>query len=177
MVLIVVLYKIDSLLKIIIKKIRKTMGEAKQMSQKTKRILIPILASLVVAAGGVAITAQFPEITGTVAEAASVRVEDSDTSKEEDFWIDGIYEYGELKSYRIFSYEGTASNVIIPSFYEGKPITIIGSRSFRNNKNITNVTIPNSIVEIDGEAFSGCTGLTGITIPEGVKTIGYNVFS
>ena len=91
MVVIVVLYKIDSLLKIIINKIRKTMGEAKQMSQKTKRILIPILASLVVVAGGVAITAQFPEITGTVAEAASVSAEDSDISKEEDFGFSGVY--------------------------------------------------------------------------------------
>ena len=107
MVLIVVLYKIDSLLKIIINKIRKTMGEAKQMSQKTKRILIPILASLVVAAGGVAITAQFPEITGTVAEAASVRVEDSETSKEEDFGFGGRYnDNDELESYSIDSYEG-----------------------------------------------------------------------
>ncbi len=147
------------------------------MSQKTKRILIPILASLVVAAGGVAITAQFPEITGTVAEAASVSVEDSDVSREEDFGFSGVYEYGELKSYWIWDYEGTASNVIIPSTYNGKPVTRIGTNVFKNNKNITNVTIPNSIVEIDGEAFSGCTGLTGITIPEGVKTIEYGVFS
>lgn len=147
------------------------------MSQKTKRILIPILASLVVAAGGVAITAQFPEITGTVAEAASVRVEDSDTSKEEDFSFGQVLNYGEVESYYIYAYNGTASNVIIPSSYKGKSITSIRTGTFRNNKNITNVTIPNSIVEIDGEAFSGCTGLTDITIPEGVKTIEYGVFS
>lgn len=153
MVLIAVLYKIDSLLKTIIKKIRKTMGEAKQMSQKTKRILIPILASLVVAAGGVAITAQFPEITGTVAKAASVRVEDSDTSKEEDFGFSSVYEDGEFKSYEVSSYKGTASNVIIPSTYNGKPVTGIGWNAFKNNTSIKKVIIPNGVTEIGMYAF------------------------
>lgn len=178
MVLIVVLYKIDSLSKIIINKIRKTMGEVKQMSQKTKRILIPILASLVVAAGGIAITAQFPEITGTVAEAASVRVEDSDTSKEEDFEIDVIVndDY-EIESYSIISYKGTASNVVIPSTYNGKSVTVIESDAFRENTSIKKVIIPDSITTIGSESFLGCINLDDIIIPDSVEMIYGGAFS
>lgn len=137
------------------------------MSQKTKRILIPILASLVVAAGGVAITAQFPEITGTVAEAASVSVEDSDTSKEEDFGFNSNWDDdGKIKSYNIISYRGTASNVIIPDTYNGKPVTGIGWNAFKNNTTITRITIPESIERIDDTSFKGCTNLTSITLPQ-----------
>ncbi len=136
------------------------------MSQKTKRILIPILASLVVAAGGVAITAQFPEITGTVAEAASISVEDSDTSKEEDFGFSGVYKDRELKSYAISSYSGTASHIVVPSTYNGKPVTEIEEWAFRNNSIITSIAIPENIEYISGNAFKGCTNLTRITFPQ-----------
>lgn len=150
MVLIVVLYKIDSLLKTIIKKIRKTMGEAKQMSQKTKRILIPILASLVVAAGGVAITAQFPEITGTVAEAASVSAEDSD---------DGISGEG-------YSFDSTTKVLKIS--------TNDGVSNYRNDSNIDkanieSVELTEDVTRLNKGAFQGCSSLKRLIVPGFIK--------
>ena len=44
----------------------------------------------------------------------------SDTSKEEDFSFGQVLNYGEVESYYIYAYNGTASNVIIPSSYKGK---------------------------------------------------------
>ena len=41
---------------------------------------------------------------------------------------------------------------------------------------LTSITIPNNITSIGGGAFSGCTGLTSITIPNSVTSIGGSAF-
>ena len=41
---------------------------------------------------------------------------------------------------------------------------------------LTSITIPNSVTTIGERACSGCTGLTSVTIPEGVTAIGYGAF-
>ena len=50
--------------------------------------------------------------------------------------------------------------------------TVIGV----NNKNITHITIPNSVTTIEGSAFSGCSSLQSIDIPNSVTTIGNSAF-
>ena len=45
-----------------------------------------------------------------------------------------------------------------------------------NCKNLTSVTIPNSITHIEDWAFSGCTNLKSITIPQSVVYIGEKAF-
>ncbi|MBQ9693489.1 MAG: leucine-rich repeat domain-containing protein, partial [Kiritimatiellae bacterium] len=42
---------------------------------------------------------------------------------------------------------------------------------------LTSVTIPESVTSIGESAFSGCSGLTSVTIPEGVTSIGDLAFS
>ncbi|MBO4602588.1 MAG: leucine-rich repeat domain-containing protein [Salinivirgaceae bacterium] len=48
--------------------------------------------------------------------------------------------------------------------------------TFYHCKNLTSVTILNSVTSINNRAFEGCTGLTSITIPNSVTSIGDNVF-
>ncbi|MDE6268701.1 MAG: leucine-rich repeat protein, partial [Muribaculaceae bacterium] len=48
---------------------------------------------------------------------------------------------------------------------------------FSDQKNLSSLTIGNSVTSIGGSAFYGCTGLTSITIGESVKTIGGSAFS
>ena len=43
-------------------------------------------------------------------------------------------------------------------------------------KGLTSVTIPNSVTSIGNWAFSNCSGLTGIVIPNSVTSIGYSSF-
>ena len=42
---------------------------------------------------------------------------------------------------------------------------------------LTSITIPDGVTEIGDGAFKGCTGLTSITIPDTVAEIGYEAFS
>ena len=48
---------------------------------------------------------------------------------------------------------------------------------FKNNSNLTNVTIPNTITSIDYDVFWGCSSLTNVIIPESVENIGTSVFN
>jgi hypothetical protein len=48
----------------------------------------------------------------------------------------------------------------------------IGQQAFSYCTGLTSVSIPNSVTSIGGEAFRGCTGLTSVTIPNSVTVIG-----
>ena len=58
-----------------------------------------------------------------------------------------------------------------------KGVTSIPAWGFANCKNLTSITIPNTITTIGSNAFSECKGLTSIIIPNGVVSIGSRVFS
>ena len=70
----------------------------------------------------------------------------------------------------------TDTEIIIPSEYNAKPVTRIGSDAFRGCKGLTSITIPDSATSIGDCAFRGCTGLTSVTIGNGVTSIGYCAF-
>ena len=66
--------------------------------------------------------------------------------------------------------------VIIPENL-GYKVTGIGNNAFSGCSEMTDVVIPESITSIGNNAFSGCTGLSKITIPKNVASIGSSVFS
>ena len=70
-----------------------------------------------------------------------------------------------------------AGELEIPAEIDGKPVTSIGDGAFSVCSGLTKITIPNGVTSIRDGAFSNCSGLTEITIPDSVTSIGDNAFS
>ena len=101
-----------------------------------------------------------------------------------DFEVDGIY-------YNIISMEDLtvrvtdgdneySGEVVIPSTvnYNGEVYSVIsiGGSAFSGCSSLTSIEIPNSVTSIGGYAFSGCSSLTSIEIPNSVTSIGDGAF-
>lgn len=63
------------------------------------------------------------------------------------------------------------TNIYIPN-----SVRIIGDNAFEHCIGLTGITIPDSVQVIGDNAFGGCTGLTSITIPDSVQAIGDGAF-
>jgi hypothetical protein len=74
----------------------------------------------------------------------------------------------------ITGYSGSWGAVVVPNAINGYPVTSIGYQAFYN-LGITSVTIPNSVTSIGTNAFGYCFALTNVIIGSGV--IGRAAFS
>ena len=110
-----------------------------------------------------------------------------------DFEVDGIYYNftGNSSVAVSVTYKGDdpwsddyrgpySGHITIPSAvkYNSKSyaVTSIGDYAFCNCSGLTSITIPEGVTSIGDLAFCGCSGLTSITIPKGVTSIGVETF-
>lgn len=79
-------------------------------------------------------------------------------------------------AYEVSGYTGNQPNVTVPSTYNSKPVTRIGDSAFSGCTILLSISLPDSITEIGEFAFFRCYYLTGIVIPNQVKNIDANAF-
>ena len=70
----------------------------------------------------------------------------------------------------------TIKDLTIPDTIDGYPVTAIGQDAFSYCTALRTVTIPESVTSIGKYAFQGCTSLSGVNIPEGVTVLKTAVF-
>ena len=80
----------------------------------------------------------------------------------------------DLATGTVTDYTGSGGNVTIPASINGKPVKIIGEKAFFN-KNLTSVTIPDSVTRIGKNAFRR-NKMTTIVIPISVSVIEASAF-
>ena len=73
-------------------------------------------------------------------------------------------------------YYGSATNVTIPNTIGGYPVIMIGDFAFSGCTSMTSVTIPNGVTTIGERAFSDCLLLTSISFPKSVTRISEQAF-
>ena len=77
---------------------------------------------------------------------------------------------------RVTGYNGTDSDIIIPSYHNGF-VTSIGRWAFDGCSSLESIVIPTSVTSIGDIAFGGCSSLASIGIPSSVTSIGSSAFS
>ena len=91
-----------------------------------------------------------------------------------------IYDYYVYDVYSdhvtIVTYNGTDSDIKIPSYIYEKPVWSIEDSAFYGNSNIETVIIPNTVIKIGYQSFIGCENLKIIEIPTSVVSIGDSAF-
>ena len=66
----------------------------------------------------------------------------------------------------------TDTEIVIPSTSpEGDVVKDINYAAFSGCSNITSVYIPDSVTSLSSSAFASCTSLTSVTLPNSVKTM------
>jgi len=94
-----------------------------------------------------------------------------------DTGTEGLFFTSLGNAYSVSKGTATAAEVVIPAFYEGKPVTHIETNGFSNYTNMTGISIPTSVTSIGNYAFNNNVNLTSIAIPNSVTNIGSSVLS
>ena len=104
----------------------------------------------------------------------------------------------DFTQYQVVDYTGTAESVTIPAEFNGKPVTVIGERTFygaaikaidlgsvetieesafEECDALQTVVLPNSVEYVHARAFRGCDNLTSFTIGTGFEHHDDNFFA
>ena len=152
-----------------------------------RKIIAGSMAIAMVAGTGVGTT--FGDVIGT-----SITASAADTLTEGDF----EYQINDAGTVTLVKYNGSDTEVTVPSKIGDVAVEVIGAGTFRNSKTVTKVTLPStiktiandsfrdsvietvnlpsSLTEIGNAAFYNCVYLKNVTFPSTLTTIGSSAF-
>jgi uncharacterized protein YjdB len=163
---------------------------------KTRKKLIAKILLLATCTSIMPTTLAFAEETGgtqstgttvvqTTGSSVSVNDESSDKTKSSvvDVTTDSAVSVTDTSEFGFDSatgtirwYTGSDSELVIPSEINGVKVTRIGNSAFSQCTGLTSVEIPDSVTSIGDGAFDFCTRLTSVEIPDSVTSISTDAF-
>lgn len=95
-----------------------------------------------------------------------------------DTYTSGVFEYRVLDdgTAEITGYNGSATELEIPSTLDGYTVTGIAGYAFMECKSLIKITIPKSVTLVGHRVFEGCTNLANIIVPDCITEFGTDVF-
>ncbi len=90
---------------------------------------------------------------------------------------DFTYEINENNEVTITGYTGTDTDIVIPETIERCKVVAIDEYAFSYCSSITSVEIPDSVTSIGLRAFWNCSSLKSIEIPDSITSIGGSAFN
>ena len=86
----------------------------------------------------------------------------------------------EVGTATVTNYRGSKRDVAVPATvkYEGAdyPVTVIGDFAFSYCSALQSITLPEGVQSIGDNAFQSCTALQSVTLPESLENIAYGAF-
>ena len=86
----------------------------------------------------------------------------------------------EVGTATVTDYRGSKRDVAVPATvkYEGAdyPVTVIGDFAFSYCSALQSITLPEGVQSIGDNAFQSCTALQSVTLPKGLQAIGTSAF-
>lgn len=90
---------------------------------------------------------------------------------------EGNLEYSVYTSYvAVTGYSGNESRVVIPDYYQGRPVKKIEGSVFSHNTSLTEIVISDNVTVIGDYAFYYCENLVSVKLPSSLESIGNDVF-
>jgi hypothetical protein len=136
-------------------------------------VLLPLFAALLVAGCGEKSSSEGSDSTS---DSATPPSEEVNPNEEAPVYLIKYKVAGDTVTITGYRRRMASGALTIPATIKGKPVTSIGGRAFQYCRNLTSITIPDSVTSIESEAFWGCESLTSITIPDSVTSIGMSAF-
>ncbi|NLT21214.1 MAG: leucine-rich repeat protein [Syntrophomonadaceae bacterium] len=89
-----------------------------------------------------------------------------------------LYDYKIINgNAEITKYKGPGGDVIVPSTLGGAKVTLIDTLAFTKCSEITSIVVPDTVTRIGMDTFRGCTKLKKVTLPDNITSIGLDAFA
>lgn len=78
---------------------------------------------------------------------------------------------------KIKRYTGESAEVVVPDYYKGLPVKVLGERAFESQNHVTKITLPNGLEKVEYHPFMYTSNIVDVNIPTSLKELADYAFS